>query len=471
MVFSDSIFLFVFFPCVLVVYYLLKSKVLLKNTFLLMVSLFFYAWGNPQFLPVIVGIIAINYLAGILISLVKPRKTVARITMLCIVLVNLGTLFHFKYQTFIAENMNHWFGSNFEIKTIVLPIGISFFTFQAMSYVVDVYRGDVQVQKNPLYLGLYIALFPQLIAGPIVRYETIEQQICGRKESGLLFTEGIERFVIGMAKKVLLANNMAIVADLVFASSTGGGYSITVITAWLGAIAYTFQIYFDFSGYSDMAIGLGKMFGFRFEENFNYPYIASSVTEFWHRWHISLSTWFRDYVYIPLGGNRCSQSRHIFNLFAVWLLTGIWHGANWTFIVWGFLYFVVLCIEKYLLKPSGYKHIIAKQGYRAITLVVIILAWVIFRAENISQATIYLKNMFGIGDISFADSTTKMLWKEFGIFFMISALASVPYNFIKERYKENILPAVKSIWMVIIFMFSVFYIINNTYNPFIYFNF
>lgn len=223
MVFSDSIFLFVFFPCVLVVYYLLKSKVLLKNTFLLMVSLFFYAWGNPQFLPVIVGIIAINYLAGILISLVKPRKTVARITMLCIVLVNLGTLFHFKYQTFIAENMNHWFGSNFEIKTIVLPIGISFFTFQAMSYVVDVYRGDVQVQKNPLYLGLYIALFPQLIAGPIVRYETIEQQICGRKESGLLFTEGIERFVIGMAKKVLLANNMAIVADLVFASSTGGG--------------------------------------------------------------------------------------------------------------------------------------------------------------------------------------------------------------------------------------------------------
>lgn len=321
-------------------------------------------------------------------------------------------------------------------------------------------------------LGLYIALFPQLIAGPIVRYETIESQIYDRKENCTLFCEGVERFVIGMAKKVLLANNMAIMADIMFTQNIGGGgYSVTTATVWLGAIAYTFQIYFDFSGYSDMAIGLGKLFGFQFEENFDYPYTASNVTEFWYKWHISLSTWFRDYVYIPLGGNRCGKKRHIFNLFAVWILTGIWHGANWTFIVWGLLYFVILSIEKFCLKPYRYKRSITKISYQIATIIIIISAWVIFRSETISQAMIYLKNMFWIGSVPLQDASTIMFVKEFGIFFIASFIAAAPHEYMKSMVNTKIKLIVKSLWMIMIFFISIIYIINSTYNPFIYFNF
>ena len=347
MLFPSEVFLFVFLPVVLGVYYLLLRKTKhLKNIFLLAASLFFYAWGEPQNVWLMVGVILFNWFFGILVDKVRDHKVPVRILMTVMVLTNVGILGWYKYSEFVMLQVNRFLHTEFTVPDVTLPIGISFFTFQAMSYVIDVYRGHGKVQKNPLQVGLYISLFPQLIAGPIVRYETIADQIENRVENLADFNAGVTRFCIGLGKKVLIANNMALIADNAFGLIINNEFQASVGMAWLGAIAYTLQIFFDFSGYSDMAIGLGQMFGFHFEENFKYPYISSTVSEFWRRWHISLQTWFRDYVYFPLGGSRVSKPRLVLNLFVVWALTGIWHGANWTFLAWGLLYFVLLTFEK-----------------------------------------------------------------------------------------------------------------------------
>lgn len=327
MVFSSPLFLFIFLPIVIAGYYLINQK--FRNVWLLLVSLFFYAWGEPVYIFLMIASIIINYFSGLLLSKVLGEVK-RKIVLVCSILVNLSALAYFKYCGFFVRNVNDLFNVNIPIKEISLPIGISFYTFQGISYVVDVYRNNAKCQKNILNLGLYISFFPQLIAGPIVRYEDFEKQILNRKESSDKFYSGVRRFIIGFSKKILIADQLSTLADSVFSRN-----GMSALAAWIGAVAFTLQIYFDFSGYSDMAIGLGKMFGFDISENFNYPYISKSIKEFWRRWHISLSTWFRDYVYIPLGGSRCKPIRSYLNLIVVFLLTGLWHGASWNFVAWG----------------------------------------------------------------------------------------------------------------------------------------
>ena len=360
---------------------------------------------------------------------------------------------------------------NLTIPSIALPIGISFFTFQAMSYVIDVYRQKGEVQTNILYVGLYISFFPQLIAGPIVRYETIADEIKNRKETVDDFFNGFARFVVGLSKKVLLANSFAILADQTFDSAQNGD-SISVMFSWLGAIAYTLQIFFDFSGYSDMAIGLGRMFGFHFLENFDYPYISTSITEFWRRWHISLGTWFRDYLYIPLGGSRCGKARNIFNLFVVWFLTGLWHGANFTFIAWGLMYFVLLVIEKLtgIHKKNGKVINVFKWIY---TILFVVLGLVLFRANSISDAIVYLKSMFGLNGNVFSDGMFTGWFTQNLILLAFGVVLSTPlFRVLGEKTKNsNIVGFVKSGALICLFVLSVASLVSSSYNPFIYFNF
>lgn len=347
MLFPSEIFLFVFLPAVLFLYYVpLRKTKTLKNIFLFLASLFFYAWGELDHVFLLLLVIGLSYLSGILIDRLRGKKNAVKLVLALMICINIGILGWFKYSTFILNQLNIHLHTHFSLPLVTLPIGISFFTFQAMSYVFDIYRKQGPVQKNPLHVGLYISLFPQLIAGPIVRYETIAAQIEDRSETFEDFSAGVARFCIGLGKKVLVSNNLALVADNAFRMISADHYAASTATAWLGAVSYTLQIFFDFSGYSDMAIGLGQMFGFHFEENFRYPYISATISEFWRRWHISLQTWFRDYVYFPLGGSRVSTPRLVFNLFVVWSLTGIWHGASWTFAAWGLLYFVLLTFEK-----------------------------------------------------------------------------------------------------------------------------
>ena len=385
MLFSSTIFVFLFLPMVLIFYYgIFRNSRKLKNIFLLLASLFFYAWGEPTFVLVMIMSIICNYYFGLQVDKYKNNTKKAKSIIVIMLIFNLTIMFIFKYLMFTLTNIKYLTGLNFNIPNIALQIGISFFTFQAISYVIDVYRGNGKVQKNPLNVGLYISFFPQLIAGPIIRYETIAEQIENRHENFEDFSKGTCRFIIGLGKKMLLANTLALVADYAFSVKSG---ELSVVMAWLGALAYTFQIFFDFSGYSDMAIGLGLMFGFKFLENFNYPYISKSISEFWRRWHISLGTWFRDYVYFPLGGSRVSsKKRLVFNLFVVWSLTGLWHGANWTFIVWGLMYFVLITLEKltkFDRKLGWFGHVY--------TMLFVILGWVLFRADNISYGIGYIK--------------------------------------------------------------------------------
>ena len=422
MLFPSEVFLFVFLPVVLGVYYLLLRKTKhLKNIFLLAASLFFYAWGEPQNVWLMIGVILFNWFFGILVDKVRDHKVPVRILMTVMVLTNVGILGWYKYSEFVMLQVNRFLHTEFTVPDVTLPIGISFFTFQAMSYVIDVYRGHGKVQKNPLQVGLYISLFPQLIAGPIVRYETIADQIENRVENLADFNAGVTRFCIGLGKKVLIANNMALIADNAFGLIINNEFQASVGMAWLGAIAYTLQIFFDFSGYSDMAIGLGQMFGFHFEENFKYPYISATVSEFWRRWHISLQTWFRDYVYFPLGGSRVSKPRLVLNLFVVWALTGIWHGANWTFLAWGLLYFVLLTFEKL----SG----LGKKNYwwgHIYTMVFVIIGWVIFRSTGMGTAMLYIKAMFGIGAKGFMDKAVWAYIAQNWIWFVFALIGCAP---------------------------------------------
>lgn len=470
MLFSSNIFIFIFLPMVLFVYYaLLKNSRPAQNVFLLMSSLFFYAWGEPRFVLIMMLSIAVNWFAGLLVDRFRSDRTKVRAVIFADVLFNLTILFIFKYLTFTLTNLQMLGLNSIIVPVIELPIGISFFTFQAMSYVIDVYRNQGDVQKNILNVGLYISFFPQLIAGPIVRYSTVAKEIKDRRETVEDFSEGVVRFIIGLSKKVIIANNMALVADYAF--STPGDNSI--LLAWLGAAAYTFQIYFDFGGYSDMAIGLGRMFGFHFLENFDYPYISLSITEFWRRWHISLGSWFRDYLYIPLGGNRTkTHARHVFNIFIVWLCTGIWHGANWTFILWGLMYFALLIFEKY----SGYdvndkegKHHVIKHIY---TLFFVISGWVIFRAENLSVAAAYYGDMFDPRNTLISAGFTEY-FRQYGWLFIAAAVISTPLiKKLKMKSGDgNIAGIAGAVVLAILMLFSISFIVKNSYNPFIYFNF
>ncbi len=462
MVFSSTVFLFVFLPALLLFYYLpikKSARRTWRNTVLLLFSIGFYAWGEPVFIFVMLTSVLANWLAVLIMEKSKHRKFWLSATVIFDILL-LGI---FKYVSFISENIAFLTGNDSVIVSIALPIGISFFTFQMMSYVFDVYYGKAKAQKNPAYVALYITLFPQLIAGPIVRYSEIENDILTRKESFDDFSSGFKRFVYGLGKKILIANFVAQIADNVFNSLP----QPSVMMAWLGAIAYTLQIYFDFSGYSDMAIGLGKMFGFHFSENFNYPYVSKNITDFWRRWHISLSTWFRDYVYIPLGGNRVKKSRWIFNLFAVWLLTGIWHGANWTFVLWGMIYFVALLIEKL----SGFS---TKTGIfsRIYTFLIVVIAWVFFRASSISAGITYVAHMFGIGTSGFIDGGFVTYVK--GTFFVLVAAIIGSTPFVKNVFKlakKHGFGWIENIWIFVIFALCVCRAVGATYNPFIYFNF
>lgn len=469
MLFPSEVFLFVFLPVVLVIYYgLLRKNMALKNTFLLLASLFFYAWGEPKYVFLMIATILFNWFYGILIDKVRDRKIPVRVIMCLMVFTNVGILGWYKYSGFAVSQVNRFLHTNLTVPEVVLPIGISFFTFQAMSYAIDVYRGNGKVQKNPLQVGLYVSLFPQLIAGPIVRYETVAEQIEHRVENWADFSAGVTRFCVGLGKKVLIANNMAVVADAAFNLIINDEFQASMGMAWLGAISYTLQIFFDFSGYSDMAIGLGKMFGFHFEENFNYPYISKTVSEFWRRWHISLQTWFRDYVYFPLGGSRVSKPRMILNLLIVWGLTGIWHGANWTFIAWGLLYFVILTFEK----MSG----LSRKNYwwgHIYTMVLVIIGWVIFRAINLGDAILYIKAMFGIGAKGIIDKAVFAYIAQNWIYYVFALIGCAPIMpWIDKKLANNkVWQIVYAVGIVVILVVSVSFISNNAYNPFIYFNF
>ena len=441
MVFSSGVFLFLFLPGLLIMYYYAKSRNV-RNYILLITSLLFYAWGEAVFVFIMLASILLNWKAALIMSSSQHRKFWLSLAIGFDVLL-LGV---FKYTGFITENLG------MTRINIALPIGISFFTFQMMSYVFDVYYGKSQAQKNFSYVALYISFFPQLIAGPIVRYNQIEAEITDRHENFNDFSEGARRFIYGLGKKVLLANFVAQIADNVFV----GAVSMSVMMAWLGAIAYTFQIYFDFSGYSDMAIGLGLMFGFHFEENFNYPYTASSIREFWSRWHISLSRWFRDYVYIPMGGSRVSRSRWCVNMFAVWLLTGIWHGANWTFILWGLVYFVLLVIERI----TGFK-----PGH-ILTMLLVVLAWVIFRSDSVSAGLGYMASMFGLNGNALYDGGFIEYIRGSWTVLAASFIGIFPAVRILQRYR-----LAETLYLCAVFILCVLEITVSSYNPFIYFNF
>lgn len=474
MLFSSSIFIFAYLPIVIFTYFFILRNIKTRNVFLVFVSLLFYAWGEPRFVFIMLISIMFNYIFGILVDKYRDNKLISKLVLGLMVLLNLTIIFIFKYLMFTVSNINKFAGTSFSVPQIALPIGISFFTFQAISYVIDVYRKNGEVQKNPLNVALYISFFPQLIAGPIVRYETVAEQIKYRKETLEDFSKGVCRFIIGIGKKVLLANTFAVLADKAFNSNLS---NLSIIMAWLGIISYTFQIYYDFSGYSDMAIGLGKMFGFHFNENFNYPYISKSVSEFWRRWHISLGTWFRDYVYIPLGGSRVkTKYRLVFNLFVVWLLTGVWHGANWTFIAWGVYYFILLTIEKLTNFERKLERVsIVKWVY---TFLAVMIGWVLFRSNDINSAILYIKAMFGLNNNPITDLFIPSNFEGTIVFFIAATAFSTPIalyaqNLIKKYNLENnlVYSIIYIFALLAIYFISLSYIIKGTYNPFIYFNF
>lgn len=471
MVFSSPIFIFVFLPLTLFIYYTIGnifSSKIFKNCISLFASLIFYAWGGIKYLPLLCSSILINYIFGLLIDKLKGKKRLKKIILLVGIMLNLILLFYYKYYDFAIGNINRISNATFQYKGIILPIGISFFTFQGMSYIIDIYRNDANVNKNIFSVALYISFFPQLIAGPIVKYKDIDNQIRKRKESMEYLGYGIERFVIGLSKKVIIADTVAGIADTIFSLSNIG---IDHPTAWLGAICYTFQIYFDFSGYSDMAIGLGYLFGFKFMENFNYPYISKSITEFWRRWHISLSTWFKEYLYIPLGGNR--KGNTYLNLFIVFFTTGLWHGASWNFIAWGIWNGIFIIIEKIINKKRWYIKI-PSFIKTTITMFIVILGWVLFRANGLMDAINYLSIMFGINKATTVTyQFSYFVNKKLVFWIIISIIGSTPIigNMLRLYENKKIFQMLKTIFIGILLIISIIFIVNSTYSPFIYFQF
>ncbi len=462
MTFSSCIFLFVFLPVLFLLYFAVPERFReTRNNILLLFSLLFYAWGEPVFVFVMLLSIGVNYVCG-MVAVRRKRLGVALASV-----VGLGLLVYFKYAMLLVSSANQLFGLAWPVPEIVLPIGISFFTFQGLSYVIDVARGDAPVQKNPLHVALYVALFPQLIAGPIVRYQTVAREIVSRRSSLDEAAGGIRRFMIGLGKKMLLANAMGQMADRAFALPES---QLTWDIAWLGALAYTFQIYFDFSGYSDMAIGLGRVLGFHFLENFNYPYISRSITEFWRRWHISLSTWFRDYVYIPLGGNRCSKARWVFNILTVWLLTGIWHGAAWNFLLWGLYFGVLLLLEKLVL--GKWLQRLPGAAQWAYAFVLVVLGWVLFRAESLEQVVYYVRTMFT--PTAGLHRLTLYGLHEYGVELLAACIGSVPFaGWLRKKQLQQggLLTVGENVWALGVFGLSVVWLVSSSFNPFIYFRF
>lgn len=468
MLFSSIVFLFTFLPAVVILYYLLPVR--FRNVILLLASLVFYAWGEPVYLFLMLLSILFNYFSGLDIARNLQDKRAAKRSLVFNLIINLAVLGFFKYEGFVLDTLNGILPVHISYHALPLQIGISFYTFQILSYIIDVYRGNVKVQTNLPNFALYVTMFPQLIAGPIVQYADVDEQLASREVSRTKFGEGSMYFIRGLAKKVLLANTSGMIFTEVSGLAKG---NIAVMTAWLGAFAYMFQIYFDFSGYSDMAIGLGKMFGFEFNMNFNYPYVSKSITEFWRRWHISLSSWFRDYVYIPLGGNRVSKIKHIRNLLIVWFLTGLWHGAAWNFVAWGLYYGVILIIEKYLLSPvldrlpDVVRHIYS--------IVLVVIGWVLFFSSSFGQAADYIRVMFGAGAHGFADRESMYLLTSNLILWLILIFGSTPlvhfrYEHMLRTKKWNT-TIINSVVYVALFIVCIAYLVTETYNPFLYFRF
>lgn len=465
MVFSSLIFLFVFLPFVLAVYYITPRK--FRNLTLFIVDLVFYAWGEPWLIVLMLVSIMLNYTAGILIGINREKKNLSKFIFILAVILNLGLLGFFKYIGFIGETLNMVMPFlNIPILEIALPIGISFYTFQTMSYTIDVYKNTVKVQKNIITFGTYVSLFPQLIAGPIVRYEDVAEQLMHRKETLQEFTDGVKLFLIGLSKKVLLANEMGNLWDSVRESGAQSG----ALGSWVGIIAYTFQIYFDFCGYSEMAMGLGKMFGFDFLKNFDYPYISKSITEFWRRWHISLGTWFREYVYIPLGGNRKGLSRQIINIAVVWFLTGLWHGASWNFILWGLYFGVLLMIEKlFMLKVLKKAPAVIAHIY---SIIIILFGWVLFYFEDLGEMGVFLSRMFGSdGFMMSGDISTTII--SYIPLLIAAAVTSTPlisklYHRIKNK---PVLYIIDNAGCVLALLLCTAALVSSDYNPFLYYKF
>ncbi|WP_026883786.1 MBOAT family O-acyltransferase [Clostridium akagii] len=474
MLFSSIVFIFYFLPVLLLLYYVSSFSRRLQNVILLIASLLFYAWGETKFLGIMVISIIINYIFALVISKYMENKIKSKVLLAINCTFNLGMLFVFKYMVFVLTNVNEASGAHFTIPSLALPVGISFFTFKSMSYIFDVYKKKIEVQKNPFNVGLYVAFFPEILSGPISRYSVVGEQLTSRVHTWEKFSAGCCRFITGLGKKVLITNTMGIVADRIFTMNSNGT-TVPIALAWLGSISYTLQIFFDFASYSDMAIGLGLMLGFKIDENFNYPYISKSITEFWRRWHISLSSWFRDYVYFPLGGSRvANKDKLIRNLFVVWVLTGVWHGANWTFIMWGFLNFVFIAIEKVIsfddLKiKNTFKHLYA--------LIVINLGWVLFRSKDLIVAGKFMASMFGLTHNGFWSSYIFMFLKEYFVFFVAAIILCTPIAKKVNKLVVNKAPGYKIIealyplTVIGLFLISISYIIKGTYNPFIYFKF
>ncbi|WP_139492164.1 MBOAT family O-acyltransferase [Brevibacillus dissolubilis] len=457
MVFSNLVFLYLFLPAIIALYYIVPKS--LKNTMLLLASLLFYAWGEPIYVFLMLGTIVVNYACGLWLHSSpseKGRKGVLTIA----ILANLGILGFYKYAAFFATNINNLLNTHIPVPAIALPIGISFFTFHAMSYIIDVYRRHVPPQRNVFDLTLYFSFFPQLVAGPIIRYHEVAEQFQHRTHTREKFVSGIERFLLGLSKKVLLANPLGAIADEIFALSAG---DLSSATAWIGIAAYTMQIYFDFSGYSDMAIGLAKMFGFEFQENFRFPYISRSVSEFWRRWHISLGSWFRDYVYIPLGGNRVVPWKAYRNLLVVWTLTGFWHGASWTFMAWGFYYGILISLEK-----AGLEKRLAgwwRPLQHVYVLLAVMIGWVFFRADDFGHSMAYLGAMFG-GASAWVDGQARVLLSDNLWILLIGVVLCAP---VYDRLRLSLW--VKTPMLLTYLLICTMYLVNSTYNPFIYFRF
>lgn len=466
MLFSSIVFLFTFLPIILILYYLVPRP--MKNVILLFGSLLFYAWGEPVYIFLMIFSILFNYICGLDIARNLKDPAAAKRSLIFTVAVNLCILGFFKYEGFVLDSLSAVLPVDIPYRAMALPIGISFYTFQILSYIIDVYQGHVKVQTNLLDFALYVTMFPQLIAGPIVQYADVDRQLHVRKESWGKFGEGSMFFIRGLAKKVLLANTIGMVYTEVAALAPG---KVSVLSAWIGCISYAFQIYFDFSGYSDMAIGLGKMFGFEFLKNFDYPYISQSITEFWRRWHISLGSWFREYVYIPLGGNRVPVIKHLRNLLIVWFLTGLWHGAAWNFVAWGLYYGLILILEKYFLSrvlerlPAVIRHIYS--------LVLVLIGWVFFFSPTLGGAVDYIQLMFGVGANGLVDSEGLYLLTTNLLLLILLVIGSTP---IVHRVYERVMAGrgkilANCVVYVAMFLLCIAYLVTETYNPFLYFRF
>ena len=464
MVFSSLVFMFAYLPITLLAYYLIPRQG--RNIFLFFINLLFYGWGEPTLIVLMLINIAINYAGGYFVDKFRDDKKKQKLFLILTCVIDIGTLAVFKYTGMLVDTVNMLPFLDLPTPEISLPIGISFYTFQTMSYVIDVYRDDAPVSKNPINFGTYVALFPQLIAGPIVRYRDVADQLVNRRETMALFSKGVNVFLVGLAKKVLIANPMGTLNTAIFATTDENG----VVGTWIGIIAYSFQLYFDFSGYSDMACGLGNMLGFEFLKNFDYPYISKSVTEFWRRWHISLSTWFKEYVYIPLGGNRKGVKRQVINLLIVWGLTGIWHGASWNFVLWGLYYGIMLIVEKFLLKklldklPSFVQHIY--------TIFIIIIGWGLFYFTDMSQLGAFLINLFDFSKGICGEQALTLILQYLPVL-LVAGFASTPVatKIYKKIENKKHIWILQTLFCAVILVLCTASLVSSSYNPFLYFRF